>query len=957
MRRLLLRLAWWIMGAEVVGRQAELDRIGRFLDSVKDGPAALVLRGEAGIGKTTLWQAGLDDGMHRGYKVLACRPAQSEARLSYSSVSDLLARVDEQLLRNLPDAQRQALEGALLRAGRADSTPDHRAIATAVLTVLSRLSDEVPVVLAVDDLQWLDRPSADAIEFVARRLAGPIGILASLRTEGRFDELSALRVPGADRSSHLEIGPLSLGALHHLLKERTGRAYSRPALVRIQAATGGNPFFALELVRVLGERLTLAPSTRFSGTLAGLARTHVQDLDTSVRRVLLAAAALATPTVELLQRLVDPAAARLLEVAEDMDIVEIDGARVRFTHPLLASGVYAMASATQRRAIHRRLADAGLDPEERARHLALAATTADEETIAALDEAALHARRRGAPAAAADLLELARSLGADDAGRRIRAAGHHFEAGDLLRARALLEETVAQLHPSHVRAEAQRLLATVRLHDDSYREAAMLLEQALAEAAGEPAQQARITLELLYVLTNLGRINDALLHVEAIIEEAERLGDPGLIAEALAASTIIRFLNGQGLDESRLERALRLEDRNRPTAIMFRPSLIASLLWMWRGDLEKAREALYALRWGCLEKGEESDLMFIAFHTVLLECWRGDLASAALVADDTFERALQLGTEVPRAIALSTRANAAAYAGDVTEAREAAEAALAIFLQGSCLVATLWPNATLGFLELSQDDFEAAAGRLGPMAAGAAAMGVREPVCVPFAADAAEALIALGQVENATALVDQLEENGRRLDRAWALATGARCRGLLLAARGQLDAAIEAVERGLAEHERIPMPFERARTLLVLGRLQRRKGRRRAARLSLEEAFRTFDELGTTLWAAKASDELRRLGMHAGQASELTPSEHRVAELTASGLTNREVAAALLVSPKTVEANLARIYQKLDIRSRAELGQRMAHGLGQTVDRQSGRTGRADSTHIRLPARRPRPAG
>lgn len=152
------------------------------------------------------------------------------------------------------------------------------------------------------------------------------------------------------------------------------------------------------------------------------------------------------------------------------------------------------------------------------------------------------------------------------------------------------------------------------------------------------------------------------------------------------------------------------------------------------------------------------------------------------------------------------------------------------------------------------------------------------------------------------------------------------------------------------------MPFERARTLLVLGRLQRRKGKRRAARLSLEEAFRTFDELGTTLWAAKASDELRRLGMHAGQGGELTPSEHRVAELTASGLTNREVAAALLVSPKTVEANLARIYQKLDIRSRAELGQRMAHGLGQTVDRQSGRTARADSTHIRLPARRPRPA-
>ncbi len=316
--------------------------------------------------------------------------------------------------------------------------------------------------------------------------------------------------------------------------------------------------------------------------------------------------------------------------------------------------------------------------------------------------------------------------------------------------------------------------------------------------------------------------------------------------------------------------------------------------------------------------------MFVAFHTVMLECWRGDLASARRVADDAYERALQLGTDVPLAIALSTRAHVAAFEGKVTECRETGGAALAIFLRGSCVVATLWPLAALGFLELSLEQFEAAVRRLEPMAAGAASMGVNEPVAIPFAADAAEALIALGQTERAAAIVDQLEHNGRRLDRAWALATGARCRALLLAANGQLAEAVQAGQRAMAEHERLAMPLERARTLLVVGLVQRRLGKRKAAKAVLNEAQRTFAEAGATLWAEKARRELRRLGMHPGGIAELTPSEQRVGQLAASGLTNREVAAALFVSPKTVEANLARVYEKLEIRSRAELGRRMA---------------------------------
>jgi DNA-binding CsgD family transcriptional regulator len=235
---------------------------------------------------------------------------------------------------------------------------------------------------------------------------------------------------------------------------------------------------------------------------------------------------------------------------------------------------------------------------------------------------------------------------------------------------------------------------------------------------------------------------------------------------------------------------------------------------------------------------------------------------------------------------------------------------------------------TLGFLDVSLGDYGAAAATLGPLAAAAAAMGYGEPTAAPFAPDAAEALVGVGRLAEAAALVDQLEHHGRRLDRAWALALGARCRSLLLAAEGDLDGAIEAATRSLREHERLPMPFEQARTQLVIGQIERRRRRKRAAAAALQDAARVFDQLGTPLWAARARAELDRVNVSPAGAAQLTPSERRVAELAATGMTNREVAGALFISPKTVEANLARIYRKLGIRSRAELGQRIAEGCG-----------------------------
>ena len=919
------------MCADVVGREAELGAVAEFLDSL-DGPSgALFFEGEPGIGKTTLWLAAVGEARRRGFRVLSCRPSEAEAQLSFASLADLLADVGDWVLASLPEPQRRAIDFVLLRAGSEGVATDGRAIGAALLSVLERCADDVPVLLAIDDLQWLDKSSAGAVEFAVRRASSRVGVLAALRADESGYAGLSLRPPDPDRLRHVRVRPLSLGALHRAISERLGRSFPRPTMVRIQQVSGGNPFYALELARAVGHGGATDLTAPLTRTLAQLVQARIEGIRPEVQRTLLAVAALAEPTVELVQLAADaspPETDRLLEDAEQSGLLRIDGHRVRFTHPLLATGVYAAASPAGRRGMHGRLAEVVADPEERARHLALAAIRLDRRTVAALDEGALRARSRGAPAAAAELLELAVGLGADAPERHIRLAQHYFDAGDPVRARTILEETLAVLGPGLTRAEALLLLATVRLHDDSYRESADLLEQARGQAGADLRLRVQISIELLFVLVNLGRIPDALRLIDDTAADSERLGDPHLLAKALAASVMIRFLSGQGLDESTLRRALELEEPDIPTPVMLRPMLISSLLLGWTGLLDEARHGLLAIRRRCIERGEESDLMFSAFHTVILECWRGNLADARLIAEDTMERASQLGTNIPLAIALATQANVAAYAGLVEETRRSASEALSIFERGSCLAVTVWPMVTLGFLEVSLGDYGAAAATLGPLAAAAAAMGYGEPTAAPFAPDAAEALIGVGRLTEASALVDQLEHHGRRLDRAWALALGARCRSLLLAADGDLEGAIEAATRSLREHERLPMPFERARTQLVVGQIQRRRRQKRAAAEALQDAAAVFDQLGTPLWAARARAELDRVNVSPVGAAQLTPSERRVAELAATGMTNREVAGALFISPKTVEANLARIYRKLGIRSRAELGQRVAEGRG-----------------------------
>jgi DNA-binding CsgD family transcriptional regulator len=288
------------------------------------------------------------------------------------------------------------------------------------------------------------------------------------------------------------------------------------------------------------------------------------------------------------------------------------------------------------------------------------------------------------------------------------------------------------------------------------------------------------------------------------------------------------------------------------------------------------------------------------------------------------QSAIELDSESLRGVALARSAVVHAYRGDEAATRAAAGEAVDLLEQTGFRNGTIWALAGLGLLELSRGDFGAADRALRPAVEAVDPAGLREPIVAFFVPDATEALIGIGNLERAEPLIEMLESNARRLERTWALALAARCRGLLLVARGDIHPALRKLDEALAHHGRAGTPIELARTLLAKGQIERRARHKALARASLQEAQAIFERHGARLWAKRVCAELDSLGLSRTDPDELSPAERRVAELAASGSTNREIAATLFMSPKTVEAHLAHSYRKLGIRSRAQLGTRLA---------------------------------
>ena len=907
----------------VVSRPLEFRAVTEFLRSASQQPSGLVIEGEPGIGKTTLWLSALEEARGRGYQVFSARVGQAESVLAYAAVADLLRDIDDSVLAELSDVQRVAVDRVLLRASSEDHTTDQHVVAAAFAAVFDRLVTDSPVLIAIDDLQWLDRSSKDVLAFAARRFKGGIGLLVTERSDAEGgSSVTWLHLSTPDRIDRVRIGPLSIGGLHMLISSRLGRSLPRPTMVRIAETSGGNPFFALELARAIDIESSQVKS-KLPSSLSELMRLRIGQLDRDARKLLLAAASVADPTVELLAQ-VTGAPVESLGDAEAKGIIGIEGNQVRFAHPLLAQSVYTDATAAERRAMHRSLAQTVRVPELRARHMALAASSADPETLNALDIAAEAAAARGAPAAAAELAELAIHLGGDHPERLIHAAQHHFNAGDPQRARALLEETVHRLPSGPLRGSALNLLAGVHLYDDNWTEAVAVLERALDDAEDSPALLVQTLIVLAFGQRMISKFDDSLASAQKAVTNAEQLGDQAVISRALAMSVQLNFMYGNGVDELSLRRAVDLEDPDIDGHTAFSASMVEGLVLAWTGRLDEAGARMQALHRRCTERGAENDFTAVASCAALVEIWRGNFAEAARRADEANERAEQGGGSL--AIALSMRSMVAAYLGREDDSRSDARAVLDTADRTASPRLAEWPVMTLGFLEVSIGNHAEALAVMQPMQRTFESIPGTEIMTATFIPDAVEAMIALGRGGEAEPLIAALERNGRRLDRPWMLATGARCRSMLLAAKGDVEAAARKAQDAMAEHERLPMPFERARTQLLVGQLQRRQRQKERSRATLREALQSFEAMGAQLWAGRVRSELARAEVVPTRDLALTPSERRVAELAASGMTNKDVAAALFISPKTVEANLGRIYRKLGINSRAELGRIIGDG-------------------------------
>ena len=604
-------------------------------------------------------------------------------------------------------------------------------------------------------------------------------------------------------------------------------------------------------------------------------------------------------------------------------ILELDRERLRFTHPLLRSAVTARQTPGRRRSLHARLAEIVPSAEERARHLALATAKPDAEIASILDQAALIAHVRGAPAAAADLADQAFRLtprpAKDDARRRLlEAADLHDRAGDTDRATALLEGALAAAAPGNERANVLAHLAHIQ---PSPQDAVALYREALAEAEGDDALQATIHISLAGLMRWSEGVGSGVEYGERAVAAASRVGDAALRARALAAYGVMHFNTGRGIPSAEMDEALSLERSLPEWPLDDGPTAVLGWQLLWSADLDRARDVFHEVLSVVRSRNDAAREAEARWLLSLLECRAGNWDEADRYSTDSLALWTQLGRafpphEFPAAII-------AAHRGRIDEARERSLGATARAEVEGIGIGQSGHGWVLGFVDLSLGDANAALVHLRRSYEIRNAF-MLEPAQRLELGDLLEAVITVGELEEADGILETWQGRADALDRAWALAILARCRGLLLAARGDLDPAFASFEKALAEHARSTDPFHHARTLLALGRTQRRAKKRGAARGTLEDALARFERLGAPLWAEQTRAELARIGGRAPSRGELTEAESRIAALVAEGRTNRDVAAALFLTEHSVETALTRIYRKLGVRSRAELAHHFA---------------------------------
>jgi DNA-binding CsgD family transcriptional regulator len=916
-------------------RSAEWRQVREFAERTRAAPAALAIQGEAGAGKSTLWRAGIQTAADAGHRLLRSEPSASETDLSFAGLSDLLVGVLPLVATQIPGPQREALEIALLLRPAGDEPPTAHAVGLAVLAALRGCLAEGPVLIGIDDVQWLDEASLEAVLFALRRISsGPLSLMVAARTEAVADPLTAGAPPpprgwrdllaALPSAEMIDLAPLDMWQVQNLLPRTFTAAQAR----QVARQSRGNPFWALQISASLDSSDTEVPP---------LARTLTDRLSRSlsagaaeVLAVVAAAGRIGlSDTLAVLDDLDDPAAA--VDAAVLAGVVVEAGDRLSAAHPLIAAAAVESLPPVRRAQLYRRLAAASPNPERYAQFAALAAGPGSDQAVAAaLDVAAAAAHARAANAAAAQFAVQAVAFTPDsDEGplvrRRVRAAEMLSLASDLERALQHLETLdTDRLMTADLERALPLLLDTTDLVRGDAAATVIITRTVGAEGAAlptgtDPRRRALVLALASDVIYGIQRgKRDAALQAISSAEAAGPVAAASL-HRALLNLFMAKAVAAEGLDYEVLDRADGLEAslaelRLYDTADAYRT-------WArYVEDLDSARTALQRCISRASDIGDDYDLTTFLSYLAMTEVLAGDYGAAAAAVDAAATTAAWHDWPL-LAWHLEPRCELLIVAGDLDGALRLADE----HLPGDdsmSLVARYKAACVRGKVSAWHGDPEATVRQLERAAGYAehfewADPGVRDRLDIPLA----EAYVAVGRLDDARRISAWLRDVGSRLDRAALTGDAHRIEALICAEVGDLEAAAQEARAAVVAHETSPLRLELARSLLVVGRIERRRKARRQSREALLRAHELATELGHRPLLAEIERELPRVAAERS-GTELTATERRVADLIAGGATNRDAATALFVSVRTIETHVASIYRKLGVRTRAELALR-----------------------------------
>ncbi|MGK9462979.1 helix-turn-helix transcriptional regulator [Streptomyces sp. G6] len=893
----------------VVGRETETAEIMRRVATDRCHGEVLILTGEPGAGKSVLLDFAADRARREGGRVLRAVGSESEAHLGFAGLHQMLRSVLGEL-DSLPPRQHSALRAAL-GLGERTEAPDRMLVGLAVLTLVSDLAEPAPLLVVIDDAQWIDRASLDVLSFVARRMdSEPVTLLVGVR--------AAAVLPGLDKGyDRLDIGPLSGEAANRLLDQQPTPPVGRTRM-RILQEAAGNPLALIELARATATRQLDGGSVEgplpVTDRLERIFAQHARLLPEVARRPLLLLAAADATDAPTAYRGLPQADDKTWAPAERAGLVRRDGFRISFRHPLIRSAVYHAAPFEERRQAHLALAELlSEEPDRRAWHLAAATARPDEDVSDALRQTADRARRRGGYAAAAAALERAAELSPSRADR-----------AQLLTEAAAMAVFTGQL------GWVDRLAAEVRGHSD------------------DPALISRASLATGQLMTLRRNHAAGFALLTRIAEEAVETRSPRLL-EALAAAAVVRYYSGDESQQQQIkslftsvpDATVRGALRAWVPAVSDPYGAGASLVPALPGLIAEAKDdadSLTALaivawildqtalaartfdeafdRWQA--RGSLPDGLGCAFGWAYLEL--GRWAEARSVAAEISAVASVAGLDHAEACAHALDATVLALLGEAADARRGAERALVLVDPLESRSVAVFARRALGLAAVAEGDYDTAYAQFrsaftddgGP---------VHYHVSYTVLAELASAAVRRGRREDAAEL---LERSARRLG------TGVSARLSALLDRGRAllaepEHAEQYFQAALADDTGEQWPFERAQTRLDYGEWLRRQRRIAEARPLLIAALDTFRRLGARPWIERAKAELRAAGINAASSvapsalTQLSPQQQQIVQLAARGLTNREIGENLFLSPRTVGSHLYRVFPKLGITARSQL--------------------------------------